>query len=98
MNQSFDPLHTNASQKQELQPYHVVYLVKRPAYEFIFAIPKTPQPFSGGKKPFFQLYFHPHRNQQGVVLQLDELQDFYESLSHLMKYLQIERQRRQGMD
>jgi hypothetical protein len=98
MNRSSDPLDTDDSQEQELQPYHVVYLVKRPAYEFIFAIPKTPPPFSGGKKPFFQVYFHPHRNYQGVVLQLDELQDFYDSLSHLMEYLQIERQRCQGMD
>ena len=93
MNRSPEPLDTDVSREHEVQPYQVVYLAKRPSFEFIFAIPKTPPPFSGGKEAFFQVHFHPHRNRQGVVLQLDELHDFYDSLCQLMEYVQIERQR-----
>ena len=98
MNRSSEPLDTDESREQKLQPYHVVYLVQHPSYEFIFAVPRSPSPLSDGNEPFFQVYFHPHRNRQEVTLDLDELQEFYDSLSHLMEYLQIERRKRQEMN
>lgn len=90
-----DSFDIDVDRERDLQPYHVVYLVKRPAYQFIFAIPKTPPPFSGGSEAFCQIQFHPQRNPQKVILKMDELQNFYDSLGRLMDYVQIERQRRQ---
>jgi hypothetical protein len=96
MHRSPEPINSDTSRKRELQPYHVVYLVKRPAYEFIFAVPKTPPPFSGEKKAFFEVHFRHQPQQTGVVLEWDDLKDFYDSLGRLMEYLQTERQKRQG--
>jgi hypothetical protein len=93
MNPSSEPLDPDASRAGEIQLHHVVYLVKRQAYKFIFAIPKTPPLFHDGEEAFFQVLFHPHHNTQAVVLKLDELQDFYDSLSQLMEYIQVERQK-----
>jgi hypothetical protein len=96
MNQPPEPLDSDVSREHGLHPYHVVYLVKRPAYEFIFAVPETPPPFSGGREAFFQLRFRAQLNRLGIVLKLDELQDFYDSLSCLMEYIQHERRRDQS--
>jgi hypothetical protein len=96
MYQSPEPLDSNVSREHELQRYHVVYLVKRPAYEFIFAVPKTPPLLSSAKQAFFQVHFRPQNEPQGIILTLDELQDFYESVSQLMDYVQLERERYQG--
>jgi len=74
--------------------YQVMYLVKRPSYEFIFAIPEAHQQFLNADRPLFQLRFKDQRQAHDVVLNLEELEDFYAGLSQLVEYIKTERDRR----
>jgi hypothetical protein len=96
MHQPPEPAATEINRAHELQPYEVVYLAKRPAYEFSLALPKTPPPPTGGKQAFFRVHFRRQRQGREVVLEWNELGDFYESLGQLMEYVQIERRKHPG--
>jgi hypothetical protein len=74
--------------------YQVMYLAKHPSYEFIFAIPEDHRRFLSADLPLFQLRFKDQRQAHDVVLNLDELEDFYAGLSQLMEYIKTERDRR----
>jgi len=74
--------------------YQVMYLDKRPSYEFIFAIPEDHQLFLSPDRPLFQVRFKDQRQVHDVVLNLDELEDFYTGISQLVEYIRIERERR----
>jgi hypothetical protein len=74
--------------------YQVMYLTKRPAYEFSFAIPEEHRLFLSAARPLFQVRFKHQRQAHDVVLNLDELEDFYEGLSQLVEYIKTERERR----
>jgi hypothetical protein len=74
--------------------YQIMYLVKRPSYEFIFAIPEDHRQFLSTDGPLFQLRFKDQRQAHDVVLNLDELEDFYAGLSQLVEYIKTERERR----
>jgi len=73
--------------------YQVMYLTKRPSYEFMFAIPEDHQRFLSADRPLFQVRFKDQRQAHDVVLDLDELEDFYAGLSQLMEYIKIEREK-----
>ena len=74
--------------------YQVMYLAKRPSYEFSFAIPQEHSRFLDVARPVFQMRFKNQVQAHDVVLNLNELEDFYEGLSHLMEYIKTERERR----
>ena len=74
--------------------YQVMYLAKRPSYEFMFAIPEDHQRFLSADRPLFQVRFKDQRQTHDVVLNLDELEDFYAGLSQLVEYIKTERERR----
>ena len=74
--------------------YQVMYLAKRPSYEFIFAIPEDHRRFLSADRPVLQLRFKDQPRAHDIVLDLDELEDFYEGLSHLVEYIKTERERR----
>jgi hypothetical protein len=76
--------------------YQVMYLAKRPSYEFIFAIPENPRLFLSADRPVFQVRFKDQRQAHDIVLDLDELEDFYAGLSQLVEYIKTERERRGG--
>jgi hypothetical protein len=74
--------------------YQVMYLAKRPSYEFIFIIPEDRSLFLSADQALFQLRFKDQRQAHDVVLNLDELEDFCEGLGQLVEYLKVERERR----
>jgi len=74
--------------------YQVMYLAKRPSYEFIFAIPEDQRPSLSADRPLFQVRFKDQRQAHDVVLNLDELEDFYAGLGQLVEYIKAERDRR----
>ncbi len=78
------------------ETHHVVYLVKRPSYEFVFAVPKTPPTFLSGERAFFQVCFKNTQQTRGFTLDPEELEDFYAGLSCLLEYVRTERERRRG--
>lgn len=71
-----------------------MYLAKRPSYEFMFAIPEDHPLFLSADRALFQMRFRDQRWTQDVVLNLGELEDFYERLSQLVEYIKVERERR----
>jgi hypothetical protein len=76
--------------------YQVMYLVKRPSYEFVFAIPTGYPLVRGVEHAVFQVRFKAQAQTESFVLKLQELEDFYEGLGQLMEYIRIERQRWRG--
>jgi hypothetical protein len=73
--------------------YDVVFMVKRRAYEFVFAVPKTQAAVLMGQQALFQVRLRNQPDEQGFAFNLETLEDFYEDLSRLMEYINIERLR-----
>lgn len=55
-----------------------MYLAKRPSYEFMFAIPEDHPLFLNADRALFRMRFRNQRQTHDIVLNLDELEDFYE--------------------
>jgi hypothetical protein len=92
------PEHRDTDFDRERDPnrFQVVYLVKRPSYEFVYYSPTAPAAHPGGEQAFVQMRFPDRHRGQAHVLELEVLEDLYESLSRLMEYLNIERQKSAG--
>jgi hypothetical protein len=93
MTQSPEHLDTDFYRERDADMYQIVYLIKRPAYEFVLSVPTAPAVDLSGAEALFQLRFRQLHQQREVVLDLKALEDFYDSLSRLMEYLSIERQK-----
>jgi hypothetical protein len=76
--------------------HHVVYLVKRRAYAFAFAVPRTPLTTLGAERAFFQMHFTDACRACDIALGLHDLEDLYESLLRLMEYMRQEREKHSG--
>jgi hypothetical protein len=79
--------------KSHREAYQVMYLARSPSYEFSFAIPEDHPLFLSADRALFQIRFKDQR-QHDFVLNLDELEDFYEGLSQLVEYIKAEREKR----
>jgi hypothetical protein len=92
------PEHRDPDSDWERDPnrFQVVYLVKRPGYEFVYYSPTAAAAYLGGEQAFVQMRFQDRHQGQAHVLELEVLEDFYESLSRLMEYLNTERQKSAG--
>jgi hypothetical protein len=78
------------------ESYQVMYLVKRPSYEFVFAIPTGNPLFRSVEDAFFQVRFRDRPEAGGIVLNQEELEDFYDGLNQLVEYIRTEREKRSG--
>jgi hypothetical protein len=76
--------------------HEIVYLLKRPLYEFCFAIPKKQAGFESNGGPLFQVRFTGQSQLHALVLKTGETEDFVEGLSRLMDYIHAELDKRQG--
>jgi hypothetical protein len=96
MTRSPEPIDGDSNQERNENPYQVVYLVKRPTYEFIYAVPEIQTPSPSGRAAVFQVRVGNQPQGQRFMLDLQGLEDFYESLGGLLEYVRIEQQKRQG--
>jgi hypothetical protein len=80
--------------KSHWATYQVMYLAKRPSYQFIFAIPADHPLFLSTDRALCQMWFKDQRQTHDVVLNLAELEDFYEGLTQLVEYIKAEREKR----
>ena len=96
MTRSPEPIDADADRERDGNPYQVVYLVKRPTYEFIYAVPATQTPSPSGRPAVFQVRVRNQPQGQRFMLDLQGLEDFYESLGRLMEYVHIEQQKHRG--
>jgi hypothetical protein len=77
------------------ETHEIMYLVKRASYEFLFAVPKKGASIPGEERPLFQVRFRDQCQLSEFVLDVEEMEDFYEGLSRLMEYVQAEQAKRQ---
>jgi hypothetical protein len=76
--------------------YQVMYLVKRPSYEFVYAIPTGHPIFRSVERAFFHVRFKDRPQTGSFVLNLEELEDFYDGLRQLVEYIRTECEKRGG--
>jgi hypothetical protein len=84
----------NAAWKSQQMLYQVMYMAKRPSYEFVLAIPEDHLRFLSADRALVQMRFKDQPQAQDFVLNLEELEDFYQGLSQLLEYVKAERERR----
>jgi hypothetical protein len=94
MTRSPEHLDTDFDRERDAHVYQMVYLTRRPGYEFVFSVPTTHTAYPSGAQALLQVRFRKLPQGREFVLDLKALEDFYESLSRLMEYVSIERQRR----
>jgi hypothetical protein len=93
MNQTPEHSDPGLDRVRDADEFQVVYQVKRPSYEFAFVIPATRAAYLSGEQAYLRLHFRDRHQEETLVLELKVLEDFYESLSRLMEYLNRERQK-----
>jgi len=93
MTQCDEHLDTDFDRQRDANMYEIVYVIKRPGYEFVLSVPTAQTAAAGDASGLFQLRFRKPHQEWEVVLDLKALEDFYESLSRLMEYVSIERQK-----
>src|SRR5687768_13016199 len=73
------PEHRDPDFHREHDPsrFQVVYLVKRPSYEFVYYSPTAPAAYLSGEQAFVQMRFQDRHRGQAHVLELEVLEDLY---------------------
>jgi hypothetical protein len=92
MTRSSERLDTDFDRERDASTEQVVYLVRRPGYEFVLSIPTARVADPSAQQARFQARFGDQRQGQEFVLNLAVLEDFYESLTRLMEYVRLEQQ------
>jgi hypothetical protein len=95
MARSPEHLDTDFDRERDANGYQIVYLSRRAGYEFVFSVPTARAAYLSGAQALLQVRFRKPPQGPEVVLTLQTLEDFYESLSRLMEYVSTERQKRQ---
>jgi hypothetical protein len=93
MTQYAEQSDTHCNREPDAHMYEIVYVIKRPGYEFVFSVPTAHLADLNDVSPRLQLRFRTPHQEQEVVLDLKALEDFYEGLSRLMEYVNTERQK-----
>lgn len=73
--------------------HHVVYLVKRPAYIFVLAVPRALPPMLGAAPASFRIRLTETCQTGDIALGLSELADLYKDLHQLMEYMLQEQEK-----
>jgi hypothetical protein len=79
-----------------LENCEIMYLVRRPSYEIFLAVSKRPATHPREEWPLLHVRFKDQCRMPGLVLEIGQMEDFFEGLSRLMEYLHAEEARRQG--
>jgi hypothetical protein len=77
-----------------LGSYEIMYLVKRPSYEIFLAVSKRPATYPREERLLLHVRFKDQCRTPGWVLEIGQMEDFFEGLSGLMEYLRAEEARR----
>jgi hypothetical protein len=73
-----------------------MYIVKRPAYEFCFAVPRQQANRTGRARPLLQIRFKDQCQMPVLVLEISQMGDFFEGLNCFMEYVRAEADKRAG--
>jgi hypothetical protein len=78
-----------------METHEIMYLVKRSSYEFSCAVPRKQVAQLSEECPLLQVRFKEQCQIAGLVLKIEEMEDFFDGLSRLMEYVRAEEARRQ---
>lgn len=95
MRSSSENVDTEYDSGRLMESHEIVYLVKRPSYEFCFAVPRRQATQLSAERPLLQVRFKEQCQLSHLVLEIDEVEDFFDGLSRLMEYVRAEEARRQ---
>jgi hypothetical protein len=94
MTLSSENIATEFDSQYSMETYEIMYLVKRPSYEFSLAVPKKHGTHLGEERPLLHLLFKDQLQMPGMTLEISQMKDFFEGLSRLMEYIRTEEARR----
>jgi hypothetical protein len=80
--------------EQIAETHDILYLVKRPSYEFLFAVPRKGATSLHDNQPVFLTRFKDRCQLLGFTLEMSEMKDFYEGLTSWIEYVQVEQEKR----
>jgi hypothetical protein len=83
----------SCDQSFDAAAHDVICLVKRHTYELAFAVPPSAHGLPGRAQPCLHVRLKQTSVAGGFVLNLEDVERFYEDLLQMMEYLQNERQR-----
>jgi hypothetical protein len=78
-----------------METHEIICLVKRSLYEFCFAVPTRQVGHLSEERPLLWVRFKEQCQMPGLVLKIEEMEDFFDGLSRLMEYVREEETRRQ---
>jgi hypothetical protein len=78
-----------------METHEIMCLVKRSLYEFCFAVPTRQVGHLSEERPLLRVRFKEQCQMPGLVLKIEEVEDFFDGLSCLMEYVRDEETRRQ---
>jgi len=70
--------------EQIAETHEILYLVKRPSYEFLFAVPRKGATSLHDNQPVFLTRVKDRCQLPGFTLEMSEMKDFYDGLSTLI--------------
>ena len=84
---------TSCEQSYDEVTHDVMCLVKRDAYELAFAVPHLPRTHADEAQPCLHVRVKQPCQAGGFVLDLEDVESFYEDLLQMIEYWQIECQK-----
>ena len=76
MRSSSENVGTEYDSGRLMESHEIVYLVKRPSYEFCFAVPRRQAAQLSVGRPLLQVRFKEQCQMPGLVLKIEEMEDF----------------------
>jgi hypothetical protein len=77
------------------ETHEIMYVVKRPSYEFCLVVPKRRATLLRQEQPLLQVRFKDLCQMPELVLEIGQIEDFFEGLTRLMEYVHAEEAKRQ---
>jgi hypothetical protein len=68
-----------------LETHEIMYVVKRPSYEFCFTVPRKRTTHLCEERPRLLVRFKDQCQIPGLVLDIGQMKDFFEDLSRLIE-------------
>jgi hypothetical protein len=95
MRSSHEKVDTEYDWEHIMQTHEIMCLVKLSSYEFCLAVPRRQVTHLSEGRPLLQVRFKEQCQMPGLVLKIEEMEDFFDRLSRLMEYVRAEERRRQ---
>jgi hypothetical protein len=74
----------------------IMYLVKRPSYEIFLAVSERSATHPPEERPLLHVHLKDQGRMPSLILEIGQMEDFFEGLSRLLEYVHVEETRRQG--